>query len=346
MSLGRRMRRLARSLTRGPRPRAAAIVCAALFVAGGAMLARRARQSVPLRYAEIPEETRRFFRELERGAGDLRVRFDDDPVRDRWRDETNEGEDAGNGFFKLEDADFIVYYHEGGEENAKANLVLGSARRSVGPLASLFGKYFHPADANGRKLAFYLCGDRPECARLSAYDNPRAIAVTLMIMSPTGALCRGIFLHPETFTSAGWRRGDGESYRQVEQTIRHEMAHYVYFSSLDLSRPLGSPQWVTEGVAEYAAGNAERLREVNPARLIPLADFESAELRARWLPDAYWIGYTALLHLERRHSAEGVRSFLRLNYRAPARAAVEQSTGLPFARFDAEWQTAVRSGDF
>ena len=339
------MRRLTRAL-KSLRARVVIVVCVALFAAGGILLARRARQSVPLLYAEIPEETKRFFRDLERAAGDFRIRFTDDPIRDRWRDETNEGEDAGNGFYKLEDPDFIVYYHNGGEGNAKANLVLGSARRSVSPLAALFGKYFHPADANNRKLAFYLCGDRAECARLSGSDNPRAVAVTVMLMSPTGALCRGIFLHPDTFNDAHWQRGDAESSRQVEQTVRHEMSHYVYFSSLDLSRPLSPPQWVTEGIAEYAAENTERLREVNSARLVPLSDFESPELRTRWLPDAYWIGYTVFLHLERRHSAESVRRFLQLNYRTPTRPALERSTNLPFAQFDADWQTAVRSSNF
>ncbi|HEX8148816.1 MAG TPA: hypothetical protein VF591_16660 [Pyrinomonadaceae bacterium] len=309
-----------------------------LLFAGGVLVSRRAQRSVPLRYAHIPEETRNFIRDLGRLGGDVGARFVEEPVEEPWRDETNEGEDAGNGFHKLEDENFIVYYHNEGEGPARARLVMEAARAGVARLSALFGKYYSPREANGRKLAMYVCRDRVEYRRLSTTENPESIAVTAMLFSPTGALCRGIFYAPESFERAGGARlGDEE----VRRTVWHEMAHYVYFSSLDLSRNLSPPMWVTEGVAEYASGNSARLNEVRLPRLIPLRDFESPRLRGKWLGDAYWIGYTAFVYFERRYTAERVRSFLQLSYRNPTRDSIEQSTGDTFEEFDRDWQAAL-----
>lgn len=313
------------------------------LVGGTVLLMRNARQSVPLRYAQIPEETKKFFRDLERLGGDVKIKFTEDPITDRWKDETNEGENAGNGFFKIEDANFMVYYHNEEEGNRKANLVHGAAMRAIQPLAALFGKYFYPADVNGRKLALYLCRNRSEYNNLSGTNNPYSIAVTVVLMSPSGALCRGIFFAPETFTTVNWQPGEPASSLRVQKTIWHEMAHYVYFSSLDLSRPLNPPQWVTEGIAEYASGNTDRVRDVNVSHLIPLRDFESQRFRSMWVADAYWIGYTAFVHFEKRYSVDRIRYFLQLDYKGPTAPAIEQSTGVSFDRFDQEWQESVRS---
>jgi hypothetical protein len=316
---------------------------AVVFVAGGVLINRRVQRSIPLRYAQIPEQTKKFFRDLESLGGDVKIKFTEDPIMDRWKDETNEGENAGNGFFKIEDANFIVYYHNEGEGNRKANLVHGAAMRAVQPLAALFGKYFYPADVNGRKLALYVCGNRSEYNSLSGTNNSYSIAVTVVLMSPSGALCRGIFFAPETFSTVNWQPGEPASSLRVQKTIWHEMAHYVYFSSLDLSRPLNPPQWVTEGIAEYASGNADRLRDVNVSHLIPLHDFESQRFRSMWVADAYWIGYTAFVYFEKRYSVDRVRYFLQLDYRSPTGPSIEQSTGVSFERFDQEWQESVRS---
>lgn len=315
---------------------------ALLFIIGGALLNYRARQSVPLRAAQIPEETKRFFRDLERRGGDVVARFTEDPVTDRWSDETNEGEDAGNGFYKLEDENFIVYYHAEGDESAKANLVFGAANRAIAPLTALFGRYFHPADVNGRKLALYICRDRAEYRQLTGSHNSQAIACAVLIFSPTGTLCRGLYFAPETFTSVGWRSGDAESSLHVQRTVWHEMAHYVFFTALDLSRPLNHPQWVTEGIAEYVSGNADRLREADARNLIALTEFETGRYRSQWLASSYWIGYTAFLHMEERYTVERVRRFLQLSYRSPTRPALEQATGIGLEQFDQEWQASVR----
>jgi hypothetical protein len=315
---------------------------AILLMIGGVFVSRRARQSIPLRYAQIPEETKRFFRDLERLGGDVKIKFTDDPITDRWKDETNEGEDAGNGFFKIEDANFIVYYHNQGDGNRKANLVLGASIRAIQPLTALFGKYFYPTDVNGRKLALYVCDSRSEYTKLSGTNNPYSIAVTVLLMSPAGALCRGIFVAPETFTSVKWQPGESASSLRVQKTIWHEMAHYVYFSSLDLSLPLAPPQWVTEGIAEYASDNTDRLKEVNLNNLIPLGDFESPKFRGKRTVEAYWIGYTAFVHFEKRYSVDRLRYFLQLDYKSPTGPAIEQSTGVSFDTFDREWQQSVR----
>jgi len=317
-------------------------LAALLLLAGGVLVSQRARRQVPLRYAEIPQETKDFFRGIERAGGDIVARFREEPVEESWRNETNEGEDAGNGFFKLEDDDFIVYYHPGDDNAAKANLLFAAAKRAVRPLADLFGKYYHPADANGRKLALYVCRDRAEFERLSTSRNPYAVAVASMTFSPTGALCHGLFFAPETFTSVGWRPGDAASSLRVQRTVWHEMAHYVFFSSLDLSTPLRHPQWVTEGVADYASGDTDRLREVDPAGIIPLTEFETGKYSGVWLRSAYWIGYTAFVFMGEHYSPDNVRRFLQLSYRNPTQRSIEQATGVSFAQFDSDWQASIR----
>ena len=322
-----------------------------LLVAGAVLLSQQAKQSIPLRYAKIPEETKRFLRELERLAGDVRIRFIEDPIEDLWGDETNEGEDPRTGLAKMEDENFIFYYHRSPDEKAKAEVVASAGRRAIIPLAKLFGKYYYPKDCNGRKLAFYICEDREEYYRLSGTTNRYSIAVTSLLFSPSGVICRGIYFAPETFVDTGpdfqsgfsernWRRGNHE---EVQETVWHEMAHFVYFSSLDLSKPLWQPQWVTEGIAEYFSENRDRLREANLRNLIPLSQFESPDMRDKWISSAYWIGYTAFLYMEKDYTRNGIRRFLSHNYRLPPSPAVERALSVPFDQFDKSWQNYLRS---
>lgn len=310
-----------------------------LLVVGAILLSQQAKQSIPLRYAHIPEETKQFLRELERLAGDVRIRFIEDPIRDRWGDGTNEGEDPDAGLLKKEDDNFIFYYHRSPDETAKAEVVGSAARQAIIPLSQLFGKYYYPKDCNGRKLAFYICEDREEYYRLSGTTNRYSIAVTSLLFSPSGVICRGIYFAPETFTDTSWRRGNHE---EVQETVWHEMAHFVYFSSLDISQPLWQPQWVTEGIAEYFSDNRDRLLEVNLRGLIPLRQFESPDMRDKWISSAYWIGYTAFLYMENDYTKSAIRRFLTHNYRLPPSPAVERALSVSFDQFDLAWQNYVR----
>ncbi len=238
-----------------------------------------------------------------------------------------------------------VYFHNEPAEKVKAQIVFDAATRAVEPLAALFGKYFYPADVNNRKLAFYVCRDRDEYRRLSGSNNPYGVACASLLFSPSGTICRGIYFTPDAFPPARGLFSRGIDEAQARQTIWHEMAHYVYFSSLDLSRPLDPPQWVTEGIAEYLSGNTDRLREADARNIIPLREFETERFKGKWTSAAYWIGYTAFLHCEDRHSVASVRHFLQLNYRNPTRFAIEQATGIAFDRFDQEWQESVKQRD-
>ena len=310
-----------------------------LLVVGAILLSQQARQSIPLRYAQIPEETRRFLRELERLAGDVRIRFIEDPIKDRWGNDTNEGEEPRTGLLKREDENFIFYYHRSPDAKAKAEVVASAARQAIPPITQLFGKYYYPRDCNGRKLAFYICDDREEYYRLSGTTNRYSIAVTSLLFSPSGVICRGLYFAPETFADAAWRQGNPE---EVQETVWHEMAHFVYFSSLDLSQPIWQPQWVTEGIAEYFSDNRDRLREVNSRDLIPLRQFESQKMRDKWMASAYWIGYTAFLYMEKGYTRNAIRSFLAHNYRLPPSPAVERAMGVSFDQFDLAWQNYVK----
>lgn len=311
-----------------------------LFVVGAILLSQQARQSIPLRYAQIPEETKQFLREMERLVGDVRIRFSEEPIEVLWGNETNEGEDARTGLLKKEDENFIFYYHRSADAKAKVEVVVSAARQAIPPLTQLFGKYYYPSDCNGRKLAFYICDDREEYYRLSGTTNPHSIAVTNLLFSPSGVICRGIYFAPETFADTGWRQGKSE---EVQETVWHEMAHFVYFSSLDISQSLWQPLWVIEGIAEYFSGNYDRLREVNLRHLTPLCRFESPDMRNKWTSSAYWIGYTAFLYMEKDYTKNAVRQFLAHNYRLPPSPAVERTLSVPFAQFDMAWQNYVKS---
>ncbi len=83
------------------------VAAVALLIGGATLVNQLGRQSIALRDAQIPEETKRYLRELGSSGGDIAARLVEDPIADRWRDDTNEGEDASNGFYKLEDANFI-----------------------------------------------------------------------------------------------------------------------------------------------------------------------------------------------------------------------------------------------
>lgn len=128
--------------------------------------------------------------------------------------------------------------------------------------------------------------------------------------------------------------------------LRHELAHLALHEAVRGR----VPRWFDEGWATWAAGEWDRLdalglhwrvargalpdlREVDAALAGGTADADAA----------YAFAVTAVTELARRNPTGGLEPlFAKLEAGLPFDSAVTLTTGLPPARFEAEWQRALR----
>lgn len=130
------------------------------------------------------------------------------------------------------------------------------------------------------------------------------------------------------------------------RVLRHELAHLALHEAVRVR----VPRWFDEGWATWAAGEWDRLdalglhwraargalpglREVDAALQGGTADADAA----------YAFAVTAVTELARRNPSGGLGPlFARLEAGLPFDSAVTLTTGLPPARFEAEWRRTLR----
>ena len=130
------------------------------------------------------------------------------------------------------------------------------------------------------------------------------------------------------------------------RVLRHELAHLALHEAIRVR----VPRWFDEGWATWAAGEWDRLdalglhwrvargavpgfRELDAALQGGTADADAA----------YAFAVTAVTELARRNPSGGLGPlFTRLEAGLPFDSAVTLTTGLPPARFEAEWRRTLR----
>jgi hypothetical protein len=199
-------------------------------------------------YGEIPEQTKRHFNTMAK-AVDVSIRFNPDIRPQDWQDRFNYGENPKIGLEKVEDDNFIVYFNDSEEWADHANTTLQIVHEAIPELIVLMDWYFFPADINDRKLSIYLAKDKNQyirftnsIARTKLKDiNDTSAGIYISQYSRMGNLTLGIVLD-----SSVW-----DSTANAKQIIRHNLNHYVYFTSLEYDKIIAPQAWVYEGLAEY-----------------------------------------------------------------------------------------------
>jgi Peptidase MA superfamily len=138
-------------------------------------------------------------------------------------------------------------------------------------------------------------------------------------------------------------RADGAD---LSRTLRHELAHLALHQAVSVRVPL----WFDEGYAGWAAGEWDRLGELELNLTVvrgSIPDLRSLDgaLRgsASTADAAYALAVSAVTELARRNPTGTLNPLLaRLEGGADFDAAVRATTGLTMDRFEEEWQRATR----
>ncbi len=273
----------------------------------------------PLKYALIPESTIEYLRNLNNINPGQGFNLSDEGPMD-WDNDEDFGQTA-SGDMKWrfeEDENFIVYYHKDKDAlwQGYAQQVLKYADAAIPSMIDLMGRYYYPKDMNGRKLAIYLAESENvynNTINQLMNTNPASrhtgsIGITIFSIGRTGCMTDGIVIHPDCF------KDDPHGENGYYKVLLHEMNHYVFFSSLDYSKPIKHYLWVSEGIAEYYCQRNDG-KQISSPEAIAFIEQKCALNSEFPLTDnsAYWAGESFYLHLGNQNEKR-VKDFINLAY--------------------------------
>ena len=274
--------------------------------------------SPPLKYANIPDVTKSYIKNINQNNRDQGVRISDIGPFD-WENDKDLGQNknkAQDEWEQVENENFIVYYQpdEDAVWQGHALAVLRHAQESIEPLRELFGVYFYPSDMNGRRLSIYLPSNAAKykettCELLEQpnYDVTNVAGVTITVIGPLGCLTRGIVLSPDDFDV------DPNSINGFVKVLQHEMSHYVFFTSLDYNKDVHHHLWLSEGIAEYSCSrhDEQQIRDIDSIDFIRT----NCRLEEEFpLEASYWAGESFFLFFEQNMGKKAIKSFLQNAY--------------------------------
>ncbi len=271
----------------------------------------------PLKYTHIPDETIRWIHILDSLSDDNGFTVTDQGPFD-WDNGDDLGQDNNYGWSYEEDDNFIVYYQK--DRDAKwqgyAQSVLREANGAICELTDLMGHYYYASDMNGRKLSIYLANSPQQYASTingllgrPCNNVQNSIGMIITQVGPLGCLTHGIVLHPECFNEFQ------PSQNRYPKVLRHEMNHYVFFSSLNYDKNVSHFQWMSEGLAEYSCNSSDHTQLTGKDSI----DFISRYCKlTKEFPSkgnaAYWAGESFFLFIEKYMGGQFVRNFIRKSY--------------------------------
>lgn len=287
-------------------------------------------------YTEIPETTVRFINGLMETL-DQYLTFDSDPLLSDWENDENFGETDNDGFAKIEDDNFIIYFVPEEMESIKSRKILNWAYDAIVPLENLMGKYFYPKDMKGRKLPIYIANSQSLYTRiignlLNKPDYKEKFPTWGMYIgtySVYGCLTKGIVLHPDI-----WNKE-----KDAKEVLWHEMNHYVFYSSLDYSKEINPYSWVSEGLAEYFSKEPHKLSDLTIKRLLN----ERLNHSFTIMMDNYQGGQYVYSSIEYNFGLERVRNFIRTIYSNKMDSVYQKSLNISEKVVEQQWKKYIRS---
>ena len=267
----------------------------------------------PLSNADIPQSTKDWFKGLIDGGSDIGGILGPD---DRNPDDWGRYEDI-DSMLRIEDEFFVIYYStkDSVVERKKALVSQRYAHEAV-PMGELFMKsYPYPDSLNGRKLPIYLAKTvkdfRSICNQLGHGDpGTWAIGLYCFQYGINGVYTDGIIISPEAWKISDLQIDENTNDEYFKQTLWHEMNHFMYFTNWDYSQTSVPNLWFTEGLAEYFAGNYNRLLEVGNYNDLNLTeDFRGGG------HTEYWAGMSAYLCLEKYYGKSKISDMVGYSYK-------------------------------
>lgn len=292
----------------------------------------KGKDQKPLRYADVPQETIDWINSLGEGINDIFSSFDPIPRPTPWGNDNDPGRDDESGMEMVEDEYFIVYYPQSLAEKAEQTLKL--AHEAIPRMEDIIGKYYYPADMNGRKVPIYLTeGQKDFNALMKQFglqkDFSNVDGITIYSVSPSGLFLKGIALKGNSVF-----RSD-EYHREVQW---HEMTHYCFAASLDYNQSINLPMWCTEGIAEYTGIKGKR-PSFNASQIDKMR--KECRLSDPYFPyvfEVYAGGHSIYCHMEDRYGVKGVKSFLQTLYHKGIPTSLQENFMTTLQAFETDWK--------
>lgn len=284
------------------------------------------RHRKPLVFVEIPLESMDWIQKIKDFNSTSISVVDYGPFN--WDNTDDLGQGENSVWTNIDtDPNFIVYYKtdQTGLNVQNARRVLATANETIDEIQQLMGRYPYPSTCNGRKLSIYLPATPAEYAQTidelagESCNSAGSVGMHICHIGPLGALTDGIVLHPTCF--------DFERVRQnwFDVVLKHEMNHFVLYSSIDFGKVVNHPLWVVEGLAEYACWTRGQVQDKDSISFIQtkcdLYDEFPLEKNS-----AYWAGRSFYQFIEDTKGKTAVKSFITTLYAND----LQQSLMVPF----------------
>lgn len=299
----------------------------------------------PLTNADIPQSTIDWFNGLIEGGSDIGGILGPD---DRDPSEWSRYEDI-DSMHRLEDELFVVYYStkDSVVERNKALVSQRYAHEAV-PIGELFMKnYPYPDSLNGRKLPIYLAKTvddfRSICKQLGHGDpGTWAIGLYCFQYGINGVYTDGIIISPEAWKVPDLQIDENTKDEYLKRVLWHEMNHFMYFTNWDYSQTSYPFLWFTEGLAEYFAGNYDRLGEVgNHTKINLTEDFRGGG------NTEYWAGLAAYLCLEQSFNKSKVSDVVANSYTHSIEESVKMTiSNYSLTSWNDQWHTFMENKEY
>ena len=315
-------------------PIASVILVFAAWALGLVKIYDKGKDQTPLSKADIPQETIDWFDGLIDRGIDIGGRLGPDH-RDTSEWSRYEHIDS---MLRIEDDLFVIYYSQSDSvtEHAKALICQRYAHEAIPHGQRLMKNYPYPEQLNGRKLPIYLANTvndfRSICKQLKHGEpGPQTIGRYCFQYSTGKVYTDGIIISPKAWTVNERNINAQTDDNDLRQTLWHEMNHFMYFTNWDYTQTSPPCLWFTEGLAEYFAGNYDRLSEVGNYKKLNLADdFRGGNTE-------YWAGLSAFLSLEERYSTASVSDLVAASYNSSIDQSLKKT--IPGHGGVKEWNT-------
>ena len=285
------------------------------------------RYDAPLTEAVIPESTLAFLDSLSKrliGGDDHLVLHRVDSIdADSWNNDHDFGRRDSNDFYVYEDDTMFVIYSDKNNQELLAK-TLEYAKSAVRPLEQVMGRYYYPYMVNGRKLPLYLCSGEDNyqyaCRSLASDDEDYSDTWGLCVQSYSGyeVMTLGI-----TLNYGSMQKISHNPDLDLKATIWHEMNHYVYFQSIDLSKEISLHTWMYEGLAEYFSSNVKR--QTTSLNSVEKKAVYNNDFNSSFTPFLFNYSGGELFYdyLEAAYGEDGVKEFIQDIYSRPLHEAFQ-----------------------
>lgn len=224
----------------------------------------------------------------------------------------------------LESANFIVYFVTDDLDIWKecALQTILEAEASIPGVRQVMGRYYYPKDMNGRKLPIYLpCNGRAYknlCSTLSVGQEAKMseLSTNIYEINESGCATKAVIINPKCFADKT------PPHNNYQVAVRHGMALYVYFSSLDYTNLQHQHLWVTEGLADFVARRGPS-KITAPKRVQFIVDNCNISREFPREKNAYcWAGESFYKFVASTCGSEAVKTLIQKLYEMPMEMAL------------------------